>query len=190
MRALAWHCLIALLAIASANAADDVSVEAAWREEALEVTCRALIDSPLDVIWETLTDYNRLSEFIPGIRRSRVLSQNGAVSVVEQSGEARFLFFSIPIEATLSSTERPPHAIEARLLRGNLKRLEGAYRIEPRADGRNLLSWRGFIQAETMPPLFGEMLLRVSIEDQFRGMVREIERREALRRARREEPRK
>ncbi|HTP63434.1 MAG TPA: cyclase, partial [Burkholderiales bacterium] len=102
---------------------------------------------------------------------------------VEQSGEARFLFFSIPIEATLTSTERPPHAIEARLLRGNLKRLEGAYRIEPRADGRSLLSWRGVIQAETMPPLFGEMLLRVSIEDQFRGMVREIERREGVRRA-------
>jgi hypothetical protein len=35
-----------------------------------------------------------------------------------------------------------------------------------------------------MPPLIGEMLMRSSIEDQFRGMVREIERREALRRER------
>jgi carbon monoxide dehydrogenase subunit G len=182
MRALACFSVICLGAAAPAGAADDVLVEAAWREEALEVTCTALIDAPPDVIWGTLTDYNRLADFIPGMRRSRVLSQNGAVTVVEQAGEARFLFFSIPIEATVSSTERPPYAIEARLLRGNLKRLEGAYGIEPRAAGRSLLSWRGVIQAEPMPPLFGEMLLRSTIEDQFRGMVREIERREARRR--------
>jgi carbon monoxide dehydrogenase subunit G len=189
MRALASFCVILLLAM-PAVAADDVSVEASWREEALEVVCRAFIEAPPDVIWSALTDYNRLADFIPGMRRSRVLSQNGPVTVVEQSGEARFLFFSIPIEVTVSSTERPPHGIEARLVRGNLKRLEGAYRIEPRPDGRNLLSWRGVVQVEPMPPLFGEMLLRASIEDQFRGMVREIERREARRREAQAETRK
>ena len=34
-----------------------------------------------------------------------------------------------------------------------------------------------------MPPLLGELVMRSIIEDQFRGMVREIERRDALRRA-------
>ena len=35
-----------------------------------------------------------------------------------------------------------------------------------------------------MPPLFGEFVMRSSIEDQFRGMVQEIDRRVALGRGR------
>jgi ribosome-associated toxin RatA of RatAB toxin-antitoxin module len=184
VRALSLALLLSLPLAAASARADEVSVEARRNGEALEVTCRSLLEAPLELIWQTLTDYGRLAEFIPGMSRSRVLSQNGPVSVIEQLGAARFLFISIPIEITLSSTERPPYAIDARLLKGNLKRLEGGYRIEPQAGGRMLLSWTGVIEAESMPPLIGEMLLRSNIEDQFRGMVREIERREELRRAR------
>jgi ribosome-associated toxin RatA of RatAB toxin-antitoxin module len=184
VRALSLAVLLSLLPAAGTARAEDVSVEARRRDEALEVVCRALLEAPQEIIWQTLTDYGRLAEFIPGMTRSRVLSQSGAVYVVEQVGAARFLFISIPIEVTLNTTERPPYAIEASLLKGNLKRLEGAYRIQPQADGRMLLSWTGIIEAEAMPPLIGEMLLRSNIEDQFRGMVREIERRDALRRAR------
>lgn len=166
------------------RAADNVSVEARRREDALEVLCRATLEAPLDLVWQTLTDYERLAEFIPGMRKSRVVSQSGGVSIVEQTGEARFLFVSYPIEVTIASTERPPFALEANLVKGNMKRLDGAYRIEPQAGGRLLLTWTGVVEAESMPPLIGELLMRSNIEDQFRGMVREIERREALRRGR------
>lgn len=166
-----------------AQAAEDLTVEARRRDDALEVACSATLAAPAELVWQTLTDYNRLAEFIPGLRRSRVVGQKDGMLVVEQSGEASFLFVSIPIEVTLLTRERPPHAIEVTLDKGTLRRLEGAYRIEPRADGRVLLTWRGLVEAHSLPPLLGEMLMRASIEDQFRGMVREIERREALRRA-------
>lgn len=179
---------LALLVAVTANGAEEVTVEATRRDEALEVVCQALIEAPLELVWQTLTDYNRLADFIPGMRRSRVIEQRGAAAIVEQSGEARFLFFSYPIEVTLSTVERPPHAIEASMLKGNLKRLEGVYRIEPLRGGRILLSWTGIVEALQMPPLLGELLMRSNIEDQFRGMVREIERRDALRREGRKEP--
>jgi carbon monoxide dehydrogenase subunit G len=165
-------------------AAEDISVEATRRDDALEVVCHAVLEVPPDLIWQTLTDYGHLAEFIPGMRSSKVVSQNGAMSIVEQTGEARFLFFTFPIEVTVASTERPPHLIEARLLKGTLKRMDGAYRIVPQAGGRSLLGWTGVVEAESMPPLFGELLMRSIIEDQFRGMVREIERRDGLRRER------
>lgn len=168
----------------NAHAAEDFTVESIRRGDALEVICRATIDAPLEVLWQTLTDYDRLGEFIPGMRRSRVLERRGAVAVVEQSGEAGFLFLTFPIDVTLASTESPPYAIEVSMLKGNLKRLEGAYRIEPRGGGRMMLTWTGIVEALSMPPLLGEIVMRSNIEDQFRGMVREIERREALRRAR------
>lgn len=183
-RALSWPALALglLLVAAGARAAEDVSVEATRREDALEIVCRAALEAPVDLVWQTLTDYDRLHEFIPGMRRSRVIEQRGATFVVEQSGEARFLFLTFPIEVTLSSVERPPHAIEASMLKGNLKRLQGVYRIEPQRGGRVVLTWTGVIEAVSMPPLLGEIVMRGNIEDQFRGMVREIERRAAVRR--------
>ena len=188
MRALMLSWLAAFIAAGSAGAAEDVTMEAKRTDEALEVVCRALLEAPAELVWQTLTDYNRLAEFIPGMRASRVIEQRGAVSIIEQSGEARFLFISYPIEVTLASVERPPHEIEASMLKGNLKRLQGLYRIEPQRGGRILLTWTGIVEALQMPPLLGEMLMRSNIEDQFRGMVREIERRDALRREREREP--
>ena len=187
MRALSAAALCGLLLLPcarDARPADDVSVEATRREEALEVVCRAMLDAPLDLVWRTLTDYDRLAEFIPGMRRSRVVERRGAVAVVEQLGEAGFLFLSFPLEVTLASTERPPYVLEVSLLKGNLKRLEGAYRIEPQGGGRLLLTWTGIVEALSMPPLLGELVMRSNISEQFHGMVREIERRDALRRGR------
>jgi ribosome-associated toxin RatA of RatAB toxin-antitoxin module len=175
--------LLAALAMAAAvaRAADDFSVETTRRGEAVEVICRATLQASRDLIWQTLTDYNRLADFVPGMLRSRVLEVRGPTAIVEQVGEARFLLFSFPIEVTVASTERPPDGIEVQLLKGNLKRLAGAYRIEPLEQGRYVLHWRGILEPETpMPPLIGELVMRSSISDQFQGMVREIERREAL----------
>ena len=190
MRALTVRICLGLLmlpAACNARAAEDISMEAIRRDDALEVVCRATIDAPLDIIWQTLTDYDHLPEFIPGMRSSRVIERRGAEGVVEQLGEARFMFLSHPIEVTLVSTERPPHTLEVSMLKGNLKRLDGAYRIEPQGAGRIVLTWNGTVEALLMPPLIGEMLMRSNIENQFRGMVREIDRREALRRERERE---
>jgi carbon monoxide dehydrogenase subunit G len=187
MRALTlavFSCVLLLSSAPAARAADDVSMEATRRGAALEVVCRAMLDAPLDLVWQTLTDYDRLADFIPGMRRSRLVERRGAVAVVDQLGEAGFLFLTFPIEVTLASTERPPYDLEVNMLKGNLKRLDGAYRIEPQGGGRILLTWNGIVEAQSMPPLLGELVMRLNIEDQFRGMVREIERREALRRAR------
>ena len=177
-------CAVLLAPASRARAAEDISVEATRRDDALELVCRALLDAPLDLVWQTLTDYDRLANFIPGMRRSRLIERQGAVAIIEQSGDAGFLFFSFPLDVTLASTERPPHALEVKLLKGDLKRLDGAYRIEPQADGRILLTWSGVVEALSMPPLLGEWVMRANITDQFRGMVREIERRDALRRER------
>jgi ribosome-associated toxin RatA of RatAB toxin-antitoxin module len=187
MRALIVAGLLAVCAAERAGASDVVTVESRRRDEALEVVCRVLLDAPVELIWQTLTDYGRLAEFIPGMRKSRIVSRSGAVTIIEQSGEVRLLFFTYPLEVTLSSIERPPHVIEATLLRGNLKRLDGVYRIAPQGGGRVLLSWTGVVEAHSMPPLIGEIVMRASIEDQFRGMVEEILRRDALRREREQE---
>ncbi len=174
--------LVALLALftGGSNAAGDLSVKTEKRGDEVHVQARATLAVPLAVIWQTLTDYNRLSEFISGISRSRLIEYRGNAAIVEQFGEAGFLFFKMPIDVTVESLELPPHVIEVRLLKGNLKKLEGRYEIEEGATPADpiILSWRGTIEPEKpLPPLVGELILRNNVTRQFRDMVNEIERR-------------
>jgi len=171
---------IALLAQGAA-AHEDASVETRRVGDAVEVSVSATLRAPPAVVWATLTDYNHLPKFIPGMLRSRLLEYRGRAAIVEQLGEARFLFLSFPIDVTLASVEYPPHAIDVHVLKGNLRKLDGGYRIDPRADGTLKLRWRGLIEPdEPLPPLIGEFVMRLNVESQFFGMVSEIERRAAL----------
>lgn len=185
MRSPSLACWLVFLCAGAAYAAEDLAVEATRKGEFIEVRAHATIDASVAVIWTTLTDYDRLPEFIPGLRKSKVIGRRGTTVIVEQSGEARFLMFTFPIDATLEAVERPPFSIQVRALSGNLRHFEGGYQVEPEPNGGKIvLRWVGTIIPEvSLPPLIGEVIMRMRIEDQFIGMVREIERREALRRA-------
>src|SRR5512145_2110708 len=61
----------------------------------------AVLDLPADAatIWETITDYDALPGFMPGIRSCRILERERGAGgrerlVVEQKGEFRFLLFA------------------------------------------------------------------------------------------------
>ena len=189
MRLFFLACLLLELCAGTARGAEDLAVDAVRKGEFIEVRAHATLEASLSVIWTALTDYDRLPEFIPGLRKSKVVSRKGPVVIVEQSGEARFLMFTFPIEVTLEATERPPSQIQVRALAGNLRHFEGGYRVEPEPNGSKIvLKWVGSIIPDvSLPPLIGEVVMRMQIEDQFTGMVREIERREGLRRAKEKE---
>ena len=106
--------LALIAAIGAAQAAEPVSIRASSRGSAVEIEARATLRAPHALIWQTLTDYDHLSDFIPGMLKSQVIDRRGNATIIEQSGNATIPFFNY-------------------------------------------------------------------IRDQFRGMVREIERREALR---------
>jgi hypothetical protein len=171
--------LTVLLAV-NARGAQDVDVEAQRQGDALAISAHATIQAPLAVIWRTLTDYNHLADFIPGMKESRVLSRHGGTAVVEQIGEASFLLFRYPISVIVQSDEHYPTAIGVRVLSGNLRQLAGGYRIEgvPGGHGEFRLEWRGIIEPDIALPLFVTAYgLRQAVAEQFLGMVNEIERR-------------
>jgi len=163
-----------------APGAQDVGVDAQLQGNALAISTHATIRAPLPIIWQTLTDYDHLAEFIPGMRMSRVLQRHGATVIVEQVGEAKFLIFHYPIDVVVQSDEHYPATIAVHVLSGNLRRLAGAYRIEtvPGTRERFVLHWQGIIEPDIPLPLFITAPgLRETVADQFVGMVREIERR-------------
>lgn len=164
----------------SMHLASKVSVEARLDGSGVAVKAASRIKCPYSLIWETLTDYDHLAGFIPGISESRVVEREGAAAIVHQRGHASFLFLSVPLDVVVESLEEPPSRIGIRVLKGNLKRLDGGYQINeiPDTCDEYLLGWSGLIEPSVpMPLIFAVPFLRAHIEDQFSGMVREIERR-------------
>jgi ribosome-associated toxin RatA of RatAB toxin-antitoxin module len=171
---------LALAVTLPVHAGTDISVFATAQDRAVQISARAIVRAPTELIWQTLTDYDHLSAFVPGIASSRVVSRQGLELVVEQKGNARLWFLSYPIEVKVSAAERPYRSIDVHLLQGNLKRLDGSYRIDPRPDGTAEVAWTGLIEPDSpLPEFIRTPLMRRSISEQFAGMVREIERRAA-----------
>jgi ribosome-associated toxin RatA of RatAB toxin-antitoxin module len=176
---------------ASAMAGEVISVQAKRQGSAVQVTTQAIVRAPLEVIWQTLTDYDHLAEFVPDLVSSRVIDRQGSIVTVEQAGKAHLWFFTYAIDVVVEVTEQPPHTLAVRVLSGNLKQLEGGYRLDKLeakegAQGiegdEYLLQWSGVIEpALPVPWAVTLPLMRSNIARQFEGMVREIERREARR---------
>jgi ribosome-associated toxin RatA of RatAB toxin-antitoxin module len=171
-------CLSLWLPLAAAQDPPQLDVQAERNGDLIDVRAHAVVRAPLSIVWATLTDYERLPEFIPGLETSRVIGRDGHRITVAQTGEARFLFLSLPITVTLESTEYPPHVVEVRRIAGSLRHLHGRYEAITLSTHQVRLRWTGSISPEAdLPPLVSTALARLSIEDQFAGMVREIERR-------------
>ena len=175
--------LVFAIALKEAAGAEDFQVLASRQGSAVAINAQATIQAPLELIWATLTDYDRLSEFIPGIDRSHVVGRRGGTAVVEQQGSAGFLFFDYAINVVVDSIEEPPYVIGVKKVQGNIKQLEGHYQIDRLgdADDRYILRWIGVIEPDLFLPAFmSEPLIRANVAEQFLGMVKEIERRQGL----------
>jgi hypothetical protein len=166
----------------AADAAQDFSVRAERRDGAVKIEASVTLSAPRELIWATLTDYDHLAEFVPGMRVSRIIGRRGPAAIVEQEGEAGFLIFSYPIKVVVESAEYPPSDIEIHVVAGNLHRLDGRYRLEEgERDGTWVLRWSGLIEPSLpIPSFLSARILRDNVEAQFFGMVTEIERRQAV----------
>ena len=182
MRIRRHFCCASLLLAAlggAALAADDVHVDAQRSGDSIEVRAYATISTTPDLVWQVITDYGRLSEFIPGITKSTIVSRTGNRAQVEQEGEARFLIFSLPIRVRFDVVEHPREWLTSRSVGGNVRRMVARYDVEVVRE-RVTLRYLGSIEPDfELPPLVGMLALRSTLESQFGAMVREIERRAA-----------
>jgi len=159
----------------------DISLQATRHGDSFKVEAAAEFEAEVTLAWEVLTDYDRLSEFIPGMHSSRVVSRSKRGVIVDQNGEARLLFLSFPIRVRLEVEEFPYERVVSHAIAGNFKELRGAYTLEARGR-RLLLHYTGSLTPDfSIPPLIGTILIRNTVEKRFGAMVDEIVRRQRLR---------
>lgn len=186
----AWA--IGLAAVAEGSAVAQVEVRRDG--EVYSVRASAQLAAEQRVVWETLTDYERLREFVPGVTRTRVLTRNGNQLSIEQSGVFTVLFLDLPVQLRLAVVHVPQTTVLARLLpaaadasEATLRNFSGRYTLSPsrspQRPGVRLDYDAEFELAAPLPALvgtlFGVSAVRQTMREQFVAMLREIERRQA-----------
>jgi hypothetical protein len=174
------------------------------------VKAEAVLRADVATAFGTLTDYEHLPQFVPGVREVRVLrrERNGREEQleVEQGGEFRAWWFTRRIRvrmdvvhangdevlarlaaasavaSAVTSAESPPAANDE----SRLRFFVGRYRVEPLPGAHGAPAIRLLYDAQfepefSVPRVIGTWAVRSAMADQFAAMTAEIERRFALR---------
>ena len=187
MRANRWRNLlarltVAVIVIAAADGAceDRVSVEAHREGEAVIVEARAALHVDLALAWEVLTGYDQYSQFIPDLTSSRVLSRSGDEVIVEQRGQVAFLVFRLPLQVTMSVSERPRTGISSRAIAGTFREMTGNYTLAQAGDDLQLTYSGRMVPRFGLFSLMGTAAVKAAVEKQFGALVREMQARAAM----------
>lgn len=169
--------VLALCAGFGTSRAQDFTFEANRAGDGVHIIAAADLPTGTRNAWDVLTDYDHLAEFIPSLRSSRVVERNGHNVVLEQKGEAGFLFFRFPLEVRLAVEERPFERVNSRATGGSMREMEGSYELRAIPGGVRLVYTGRMVPDFAVPAFIETAAIRNVARTQFAAMVREILRR-------------
>lgn len=160
--------------------AQEISIESGRDGDFITFAASTELKVRRRIAWQVLSDYDHLADFIPDMKVSRVVLRTSDGVLLEQRGDFSFLFFSQPIDVVLAVYEEPQRRIIAHAVAGNLRDMEGRYELVASDRGVRLSYFGRFTPDFYLPPLVGMPIVRSSMARQFRAMVAEIVRRDAV----------
>ncbi|MEL7050322.1 MAG: SRPBCC family protein [Cyanobacteria bacterium J06588_5] len=108
------------------------------------------IPQPVEQVWQVITDYEKLSDFIPSLTSSKLISNSEGRIRLEQIGAQCFLKIKFCARVVLDMTENFPNKVSFCMKEGDFKQFEGAWYLEPTEDqGATVLSYDLLVK----PPL-------------------------------------
>ena len=164
-------CMIALPTFAG------TSVVTQFASGSVNVQASATVEADAQTLWATLTDYNELARFVPGMTLSRVLSAPGVrPKLVEQRRESGLLSLVIPDHVVLAVDEQPFSRIGFRSVSGWTIAMSGEWLVS--GERPLLLIYRArIVSVLPPPPLVTEFYVEDEVRLRVDALVREAERR-------------
>ncbi|ABA24054.1 cyclase/dehydrase [Trichormus variabilis ATCC 29413] len=100
-----------------------------------QITARVQIPQPVEQVWQVLTNYEALADFIPNLAKSSLLEHpNGGIRL-EQVGSQRLLNFKFCARVVLDLEEYFPKEINFQMVEGDFKGFSGNWCLQPYALG-------------------------------------------------------
>lgn len=106
-----------------------------WTEKAegrqRQITAMIRIPHPAEKIWQILTDYDHLADFIPNLAESRQINHPQGGIRIEQMGAQSFLKFKFCARVVLDMIEQFPSRIDFKMVEGDFKVYTGSWILQP-----------------------------------------------------------
>lgn len=142
-----------------------------------DVDAHGVVKAPLASVWRTLTQYEKMDEFVPDLASCRVLSRNGNEVIIEQIGTARFLFMAKAIRLVVRATENPMTSIDIALISGDMKHYESRWELFPipETGGTRIVYSGKLIPNFYVPGMIGAQMVRADIERMLAAVLVRID---------------
>ena len=180
-RVLALFVLFALPAPAwSAGSNQDILVHVRKDGQNIAVDVDCPVDAPWSVVWDVLTDYDHMSNFISNLEYSGVIARMDNVLRVHQKGKASRGLLTLTFDNIRDIELVPYREIRSRLVSGDLKASEFTTTIMEVATRPHIVNSGRYTPNMWVPPLFGPLLIEAETRKQFGEIRAEILRRSEL----------
>ena len=142
-----------------------------------EVRASGVVKAVPAVVWKILTNYERHPEFVPDLKRTKVLSRIGNRAVLEQAGEARWLFFKREINLVVQVTEDPISTIDVNLVEGDMKVYDCRWELAPLPDngGTRIVYSGKLVPSFYVPGVLGSNIIRTDIQRMMAAVLAHID---------------
>lgn len=167
-------------AAAQASTAGAVQLAVQRSGSRFEIAASALIACPVEVLWATLVDYERLPQFVPDMELSKVVDRQGDSLTVRQAGKAGWGPLKQRFELTMAVKELPLKKLSATAIAGDVSFFESSYVLRATGPRSVQVDYAALVEPKAyVPPFLGTALMKASMQKQFEALLTE-----ALRRAR------
>ena len=145
----------------------------------VEVACP--VDAPRAVIWDVLTDYDHMAQFISNLEQSAVRVRMGERLQVHQKGKASRGPLTFPFESVREIELVPQSEIRSKMISGDTMPATFTTRIEAAGDKLHIVHTGTYTPSMWVPPVIGPALIEMETRKQYGEIRDEIARRAALR---------
>jgi ribosome-associated toxin RatA of RatAB toxin-antitoxin module len=174
--------IVGLLATATAHAdsTQEMTLDVGKNGEAVIVNADIVMPGTPAEVWEVLTDFNRMAEFLPNIRYSKIIDNHDNLLQVEQSGKASYGPFSFSFQFVREIVLTPPREMRSHVLKGNFHRMDSRMQLVPEGADTRILYHSESVPNFLLPPGIAVAVTEKTTRGQFEAMKAEILRRKGL----------
>ncbi len=166
-------CLLLLL-FARATHAEDMKINFERDGNTIKIDGHLLLRYPPKLIFEVLTDYEHMHEYVPDMTSSRIMSKEDNKIRVEQKGKSGIGPFKFKFEVVRDVELTLMTEIKSTLVSGNFKSMRTSTKLVQEGDNTRLNYVADMEPDFWVPPLIGSSILKRQVRRQFEAFVAEL----------------
>ncbi|MGB8598847.1 MAG: SRPBCC family protein [Burkholderiales bacterium] len=157
--------------------ATDMQINFQRDGDLIKIDGHLILPFPPKLIFEVLTDYEHMHEYVPDLTSSCILSREDNKLKVEQKGRSGIGPFKFKYEIVREVELTPVTELKSNLASGNFKSMHTSTKLVAEGDNTRMDYFADMVPDFWVPPLIGSAIMRRQVRRQFEAFVAELTRR-------------